>query len=173
MVARSRRGRQPELPPRMDSARLCRYRRGGDWVFDNQKFERAAALLLEHGAQLSPISAAAPGTRHDGLFLRDETRSQQQSRRGAFDCRRRRLLSVIWIAISRVWTFQSGRTLWKTHLGTSVQGFPVSFAISGKQYIAVPTGLGGGSRAMCREWSRPKIHHSGNGNAIYSFALPV
>jgi ankyrin repeat protein len=35
--------------------------RGGDWVFDNQKFERSAALLLEHGAQLSPISAAALG----------------------------------------------------------------------------------------------------------------
>jgi ankyrin repeat protein len=35
--------------------------RGGDWLFDNQKFERAAALLLEHGAQLSPISAAALG----------------------------------------------------------------------------------------------------------------
>ncbi len=35
--------------------------RGGDWVFDNQKFERAAALLLEHGALLSPISAAALG----------------------------------------------------------------------------------------------------------------
>ena len=35
--------------------------RGGDWVFDNQKFERTAALLLEHGARLSPISAAALG----------------------------------------------------------------------------------------------------------------
>jgi len=34
---------------------------GGDWIFDNQKFEHAAALLLEHGAQLSPISAAALG----------------------------------------------------------------------------------------------------------------
>jgi len=34
---------------------------GGAWVFDNQKFERVAALLLEHGAQLSPISAAALG----------------------------------------------------------------------------------------------------------------
>jgi ankyrin repeat protein len=34
---------------------------GGPWVFDNQKFERTAALLLEHGAQLSPISAAALG----------------------------------------------------------------------------------------------------------------
>jgi ankyrin repeat protein len=35
--------------------------RGGDWVFDNQSFERTAALLLRHGAQLSPISAAALG----------------------------------------------------------------------------------------------------------------
>ena len=35
--------------------------RGGDWLFDNQKFERAAVLLLEHGAKLSPISAAALG----------------------------------------------------------------------------------------------------------------
>src|SRR4051812_18079320 len=34
---------------------------GGDWVFDNLKFERAAALLLEHGARLSPISAGALG----------------------------------------------------------------------------------------------------------------
>ena len=34
---------------------------GGDWVFDNEKFERTAAFLLEHGAQLSPISAAALG----------------------------------------------------------------------------------------------------------------
>ncbi len=42
---------------------------GGDWVFDNQKFERAAALLLEHGAQLSPISAAALG-RWDYLATR-------------------------------------------------------------------------------------------------------
>jgi ankyrin repeat protein len=49
---------------------------GGDWLFDNQKFDRAAALLLEHGAQLSPISAAALG-RSDYL----EKRSRQDSER--------------------------------------------------------------------------------------------
>src|SRR5207249_5189636 len=32
--------------------------RGGEWLFDNPKFERVARLLLEHGAQLSPLSAA-------------------------------------------------------------------------------------------------------------------
>jgi ankyrin repeat protein len=49
---------------------------GGPWVFDNQKFEGAAALLLEHGAQLSPISAAALG-RWDHL----EKRSKQDLER--------------------------------------------------------------------------------------------
>src|SRR5205823_2595236 len=35
--------------------------RGGEWLFDNPKFERVARLLLEHGAQLSPLSAATLG----------------------------------------------------------------------------------------------------------------
>jgi ankyrin repeat protein len=35
--------------------------RWGDWLFDNEKFQRVAALLLEHGAQLSPLSAATLG----------------------------------------------------------------------------------------------------------------
>ena len=44
---------------------------------------------------------------------------------------------------------KTGKLLWKTRLGTSVQGYPVSFAIDGKQYIAVTTSLSGGSRATC------------------------
>ncbi|MEO8368198.1 MAG: ankyrin repeat domain-containing protein [Candidatus Solibacter sp.] len=34
---------------------------GGDWVFDNEKFEATAALLLQHGGRLSALSAAALG----------------------------------------------------------------------------------------------------------------
>jgi len=40
---------------------------------------------------------------------------------------------------------KTGAELWRTRLPTSVQGFPVSFTAGGKQYIAVTTGLGGGS----------------------------
>ena len=40
---------------------------------------------------------------------------------------------------------ETGVIHWQTHLATSVQGFPVSFSAGGKQYIAVSTGLGGGS----------------------------
>ena len=67
---------------------------------------------------------------------------------------------------------KTGKVLWKTRLGTSVQGYPISFAIDGKQYIAVTTGLGGGSPRDVPRVIAPEIHHPGNGNALYVFALP-
>jgi alcohol dehydrogenase (cytochrome c) len=67
---------------------------------------------------------------------------------------------------------KSGKELWKTRLGTSVQGHPVSFAIGGKQYIAVTTGLGGGSPRDVPHVIAPEIHHPPNGNALYVFELP-
>jgi alcohol dehydrogenase (cytochrome c) len=67
---------------------------------------------------------------------------------------------------------KTGAVLWETRLGTSVQGFPVSFSIGGKQYIAVTTGLGGGSPRQVPATIAPEIHHPANGNALYVFALP-
>jgi alcohol dehydrogenase (cytochrome c) len=67
---------------------------------------------------------------------------------------------------------KTGRILWKTRLGTSVQGFPISFAIDGKQYIAVTTGLGGGSPRQAPSIIAPEIRPPANGNALYVFALP-
>jgi alcohol dehydrogenase (cytochrome c) len=67
---------------------------------------------------------------------------------------------------------KTGTVLWETRLGTSVQGFPVSFSIGGKQYIAVTTGLGGGSPRQVPATIAPDIHHPSNGNALYVFALP-
>ena len=66
---------------------------------------------------------------------------------------------------------RNGKILWQTRLGTSVQGHPVSFAIDGKQYIAVTTGLGGGSPRDVPHTIAPEIHHPLNGNALYVFAL--
>ncbi len=67
---------------------------------------------------------------------------------------------------------KTGKVLWKTRLGTSVQGYPISFSAGGKQYIAVTTGLGGGSPRDVPRVIAPEIHHPGNGNALYVFALP-
>lgn len=67
---------------------------------------------------------------------------------------------------------KTGTTLWQTRLGTSVQGFPVTFSVDGKQYVAVTTGLGGGSPRNVPETILPDIRFPGNGNALYVFALP-
>ena len=67
---------------------------------------------------------------------------------------------------------KTGNILWKTRLGTSVQGYPVSFSVDGRQYIAVTTGLGGGSPRQVPATIAPDIHHPANGNALYVFALP-
>jgi alcohol dehydrogenase (cytochrome c) len=66
---------------------------------------------------------------------------------------------------------RTGDVLWRRRLGTSVQGFPVSFSVEGKQYIAVSTGIGGGSPRQVPMTIAPDIHHPANGNALYVFAL--
>ncbi|HYV62919.1 MAG TPA: PQQ-binding-like beta-propeller repeat protein [Bryobacteraceae bacterium] len=65
----------------------------------------------------------------------------------------------------------NGKVLWETRLATSVQGFPVSFSVGGKQYIAVTTGLGGGSPRQVPEILAPEIHYPNSGHTLYVFAL--
>ena len=72
----------------------------------------------------------------------------------------------------RAFDVRTGEVLWQARLGTSVQGFPISFAIDGTQYIAVSTGLGGGSPRLAPRALAPDIHHPQTGNALYVFALP-
>jgi len=67
---------------------------------------------------------------------------------------------------------KTGAILWKTRLGTTVQGFPVSFSIAGKQYIAVTTGNGGGSPRLGPSIIAPDIKTPASGNSLYVFALP-
>jgi alcohol dehydrogenase (cytochrome c) len=67
---------------------------------------------------------------------------------------------------------RSGRILWQTRLATSVQGFPVSFEVDGKQYIGVTTGLGGGSPRLVPDLIAPEIDPPARGHALYVFALP-
>ena len=74
--------------------------------------------------------------------------------------------------VFRALDVETGETLWQTRLGTSVQGFPISFAVDGKQFIAVPTGLGGGSPRQVPSIVTQDIHHPGGGNALYVFELP-
>jgi alcohol dehydrogenase (cytochrome c) len=74
--------------------------------------------------------------------------------------------------VFRAVDINTGKMLWQTRLGTSVQGFPVTFSVGGKQYVAVTTGLGGGSPRNVPRTILPDVHFPTTGNALYVFALP-
>ena len=65
----------------------------------------------------------------------------------------------------------TGEVLWETRLGTSVQGFPIAYGVDGRQFVAVPTGLGGGSPRRVPALLSPEITHPDTGNALYVFTL--
>jgi alcohol dehydrogenase (cytochrome c) len=66
----------------------------------------------------------------------------------------------------------TGEILWETRLATSVQGFPITYRVDGTQYVAVPTGIGGGSPRVVPGLIAPDVRHPPFGNALYVFALP-
>ena len=64
----------------------------------------------------------------------------------------------------------SGTLLWQARLGAPLQGFPITYSAGGKQYVAVPTGIGV-FRALTAVIS-PDIYQPTNGHALYVFELP-
>ena len=95
----------------------------------------------------------------------DEQRSAHHSGR---TCSSRRLGSQ-----SHVFDIDNGRILFQTRMPTSIQGFPMTYAVRGKQYLAIPVGTGGGSwTSQVPVQLTPERRRPTNANAIYVFALP-
>ena len=70
----------------------------------------------------------------------------------------------------RAFDVRTGDVLWETRLGTAAHGFPITYEAGGRQYIAVPAGLGifrGLTASLLPEVYQPEM-----GNALYVFALP-
>jgi len=67
----------------------------------------------------------------------------------------------------------TGKILWQTRLPTSAQGFPITYLAKGRQYVAIPAGVGGGSwTTLITPELAPEIHRPNSGNALFVFALP-
>ena len=67
----------------------------------------------------------------------------------------------------------TGKVLWQTRLPTTAQGFPITYAVRGKQYVAMPAGIGGGSwSTLIAPELRPDIRRPLGGNSLHVFALP-
>jgi alcohol dehydrogenase (cytochrome c) len=63
----------------------------------------------------------------------------------------------------------SGKVLWQTRLGAALHGYPITYRANGKQFVAVPTGMGV-FRALTAAMS-PAIYQPEDGNALYVFEL--
>jgi PQQ-dependent dehydrogenase (methanol/ethanol family) len=69
----------------------------------------------------------------------------------------------------RAFDDRSGKVLWEQNLGAPVSGFPVVFAVDGKQYVAVTTGPSLVANSTLR--LTPELKPSNTGQ-LYVFALP-
>ena len=62
---------------------------------------------------------------------------------------------------------ETGELLWEINLGSPVVGFPITYAVDGRQYVAVNTGAGGGLNLRLTPELRPSV-----GSILFVFALP-
>lgn len=69
----------------------------------------------------------------------------------------------------RAYDQRNGDVLWEVNLGAPVNGYPVTFAVNGKQYVAVSTGGSGLALGLVRlsPELRPTV-----ANQLFVFALP-
>jgi alcohol dehydrogenase (cytochrome c) len=79
-----------------------------------------------------------------------------------------------WNRYLHAFDVKTGDLLWQTRASASVQGYPISYAVAGRQYIAVPVGIGatGTWFGLVPNKLVPEIKRPSNGNAIVVFALP-
>ena len=73
-----------------------------------------------------------------------------------------------WI---RAYDVETGGVLWKSRLGTSVMGYPISYEVDGVQYLAVATARGGGSPWRIPTFLTPELVSPRGHNALYVFRL--
>ena len=64
---------------------------------------------------------------------------------------------------------ETGEVLWEINLGSPVTGFPISFAVDGRQYVAVSTGTAASASAFVG--LTPELRPS-YGNNLFVFGLP-
>ena len=64
---------------------------------------------------------------------------------------------------------ETGEVLWKINLGSPVTGFPITYAVDGRQYVVASTGWAATASGFAR--LTPELRPSA-GNNIFVFALP-
>ena len=69
----------------------------------------------------------------------------------------------------RAFDQETGDVLWEINLGSPITGFPISYAVNGRQYVVASTGWAATASGFAR--LTPELRPSA-GNNIFVFALP-
>jgi alcohol dehydrogenase (cytochrome c) len=62
---------------------------------------------------------------------------------------------------------RTGDVLWRFQTGSGIHSNPITYSVSGKQYVAIPTGWGGWVEGYA-----PAMYGAPRGTALFVFALP-
>ncbi len=76
-----------------------------------------------------------------------------------------------WDRIFRAYDDATGKVLWQTKTNNAINGFPVSYSVGGKQYVAVAVG-NGSSQAKSLATLTPELSVPDGGSVLWVFALP-
>lgn len=78
-----------------------------------------------------------------------------------------------WNRYMYAYDVKTGEKLWETRATTSPQGFPITYSVRGRQYLAVPIGVGSASWGdTIPTLLAPDLKRPESGNAIMVYALP-
>ncbi len=76
-----------------------------------------------------------------------------------------------WDRMFRAYDDTTGQVLWQVKTNNAINGFPVSYSVDGKQYVAIATG-NGSSQAKSLATLTPEIGVPDGGSVLWVFALP-
>ena len=71
----------------------------------------------------------------------------------------------------RAFDIETGEVLWRARLGTTVQGFPMTFEVDGVQYVAMTAARNGGSPWRIATFLATEFVSRPQANALYVFRL--
>jgi alcohol dehydrogenase (cytochrome c) len=76
-----------------------------------------------------------------------------------------------WDRYFRAFDDATGKVLWQLRTNNAINGFPVSYSVNGKQYVAVSVG-NGSTHAKSLATLTPEIAAPDGGSVLWVFALP-
>ena len=76
-----------------------------------------------------------------------------------------------WDRYFRAWDDATGKVLWQIRTNNAINGFPVSYSVNGRQYVAVTVG-NGSTQAKALATLTPELATPDGGSVLWVFTLP-